>query len=44
VPVSIFTGGVLCVVGCGLCALLLPGFRNYDSTSKVHEADRVPAQ
>ena len=44
VPVSIFTGGVLCVVGCGLCALLLPGFRKYDATSKIHEADRVPAQ
>jgi MFS family permease len=31
VPVSIFSGGVLCVLGCGLCALLLPGFRRYDA-------------
>jgi MFS family permease len=28
---SIISGGVLCVVGCVLCALALPAFRNYDS-------------
>jgi MFS family permease len=31
VPVSIFSGGVLCVFGCVLCAVLLPGFRRYDA-------------
>jgi len=30
VPVSIVSGGVLCVLGCLACALLLPGFRNFD--------------
>jgi hypothetical protein len=30
VPVSIVSGGVLCVVGCLACALLLPGFRAFD--------------
>jgi MFS family permease len=31
VPASVFSGGVLCVLGVGLCALLLPGFRAYDA-------------
>jgi MFS family permease len=30
---SIISGGVLCVVGCVLCALALPAFRKYDSRS-----------
>src|ERR1700694_3792454 len=30
VRVSIVSGGVLCVVGCVLCALALPAFRRYD--------------
>jgi MFS family permease len=30
---SIISGGVLCVVGCLVCALALPAFRNYDSRS-----------
>jgi hypothetical protein len=30
VPVSIVSGGALCVVGCLACALLLPGFRAFD--------------
>ena len=30
VRVSVASGGVLCVVGCVLCALLLPAFRRYD--------------
>jgi MFS family permease len=30
VPVSIVSGGILCVVGCLACAALLPGFRNFD--------------
>jgi hypothetical protein len=29
--VSIVSGGILCVAGCALCALLLPGFRAYDA-------------
>lgn len=33
VPASILSGGVLCVVGCVLCAVLLPGFRRYDALS-----------
>lgn len=31
VRVSIVSGGVLCVVGCLLCALMLPGFRAFDA-------------
>jgi hypothetical protein len=31
VPVSVISGGVLCVLGCAICALLLPGFRAYDA-------------
>ena len=27
---SILSGGILCVLGCGVCALLLPRFRAYD--------------
>jgi len=34
---SIISGGVLCVVGCVLCALALPAFRNYDSR-RYHQA------
>ncbi|HEY4864788.1 MAG TPA: MFS transporter [Candidatus Dormibacteraeota bacterium] len=34
--VSIVSGGILCVAGCALCALLLPGFRAYDA--RVWEA------
>src|SRR6266567_3103914 len=30
IRVSIVSGGVLCVVGCVLCALALPAFRRYD--------------
>src|SRR5262249_40999333 len=30
VPASIVSGGLLCVVGCLACALLLPGFRSFD--------------
>jgi MFS family permease len=29
--VSIVSGGLLCVVGCAVCALLLPGFRAFDA-------------
>jgi MFS family permease len=31
VPFSVISGGVLCVLGCALCALLLPAFRAYDA-------------
>src|SRR4030081_78478 len=31
VRVSVVSGGILCVVGCVLCALALPTFRNYDA-------------
>lgn len=31
VRVSIVSGGVLCVAGCVICALLLPGFRAFDA-------------
>jgi len=31
VRVSVVSGGVLCVIGCLLCALALPAFRNYDA-------------
>ena len=31
VRVSIVSGGVLCVIGCALCAAALPAFRAYDS-------------
>jgi len=31
VTASILSGGVLCVVGAGVCALLLPRFRRYDA-------------
>src|SRR6266850_805383 len=34
---SIISGGVLCVVGCVLCAIALPAFRNYDSR-RYHQA------
>ncbi|HEY1294386.1 MAG TPA: MFS transporter [Chloroflexota bacterium] len=38
VPASIISGGVLCVLGCIVCALLLPGFRQYEvSESQVAE-------
>src|SRR5205823_2553851 len=33
VQVSVISGGVLCVLGCAVCALLLPAFRAYDSRS-----------
>jgi MFS family permease len=31
VPFSVISGGVLCVLGCAICALLLPAFRAYDA-------------
>jgi MFS family permease len=31
VPVSVVSGGALCVIGCLACFLLLPAFRDYDA-------------
>jgi MFS family permease len=31
VRASIISGGVLCVIGCVLCAVALPAFRRYDA-------------
>jgi MFS family permease len=31
VRVSVVSGGILCVIGCLLCALALPAFRSYDA-------------
>ena len=31
VRVSVVSGGILCVIGCLLCAAALPAFRNYDA-------------
>lgn len=40
VRVSIVSGGVLCVAGCLLCAVLLPGLRMYDArTFRAAEPD-----
>jgi MFS family permease len=41
VPASVISGGVLCVVGCLACAVLLPAFRDYDG--RQTSADIVPA-
>lgn len=38
VRVSIVSGGMLCVAGCLACALLLPGFRNFDLRRWTPEA------
>ncbi|MFI5282968.1 MAG: MFS transporter [Candidatus Dormibacterales bacterium] len=39
---SIVSGGVLCVIGCALTALVLPGFRAYDARKHL-AADSAPA-
>jgi hypothetical protein len=31
VRASILSGGVLCVIGCVICAIALPAFRQYDA-------------
>jgi MFS family permease len=38
IRVSIVSGGVLCIAGVGLAALLLPAFRRYDARTFVPEA------
>jgi MFS family permease len=37
---SIISGGVLCVIGCVLCAAALPAFRNYDAARYSPAPDR----
>jgi MFS family permease len=37
VPFSVISGGVLCVLGVGVCAVLLPRFWTYDSDAFVPE-------
>lgn len=39
VRVSIVSGGVLCIVGCLACAILLPGFRAFDLRKWTAAAD-----
>ena len=41
VRVSVVSGGVLCVIGCVVAAVLLPQFRNYDA--RVYHAAPDPA-
>ena len=43
VRTSILSGGVLCVVGCVLCAIALPAFRNYDERHPTRPAGRPQA-
>ena len=38
VRVSIVSGGLLCLAGCAVCALLLPGFRAFDARKWTPEA------
>jgi MFS family permease len=42
VRVSVVSGGVLCVVGCVVCALALPAFRAYDARRHHQAPDPVP--
>ena len=43
VRASIISGGILCVIGVGVAALLLPAFRRYDARTFEPEADPAPA-
>jgi MFS family permease len=43
VRASIVSGGVLCIVGVAVAALLLPAFRHYDSRQPVPEAEPATA-
>jgi MFS family permease len=42
VRVSVVSGGILCVIGCLLCALALPAFRNYDARTYHRAPDPNP--
>jgi MFS family permease len=41
---SVVSGGVLCVVGCLLCAVALPAFRNYDERQWRASASSPPTK
>jgi MFS family permease len=41
---SVVSGGVLCIAGVALCAVLLPGFRRYDARTFVQPAGGEPQQ
>lgn len=41
VRVSVVSGGVLCVIGCVICAVALPALRNYDAR-RYHAPDPSP--
>ena len=41
VRTSVISGGVLCVIGCVICAVALPAFRRYDAR-RWHAATRGP--
>jgi MFS family permease len=38
VRISIVSGGLLCLAGCAVCAVLLPGFRAFDARKWTREA------
>jgi MFS family permease len=42
VRTSVVSGGVLCVIGCVLCAVALPAFRKYDERHPTSSAGRPP--
>src|SRR5712664_7897 len=42
VRVSVVSGGLLCVIGCVLCALALPAFRSYDARLYHLAPDTAP--
>ena len=42
VRTSVVSGGVLCVIGCVLCAVALPAFRSYDERHPTSSAGRPP--
>jgi MFS family permease len=39
---SIMSGGVLCVLGCLICGLALPAFRDYDARTRAPAPDSPP--
>lgn len=42
VPLSVISGGVLCVLGCVVSGLLLPAFRAYDAQQRMDEPPGQP--
>ena len=43
VRVSVLSGGVLCVIGCVLCAVALPAFRKYDEREWRRSSSTLPS-